>query len=338
MGDNMKKKINMSLIITIIIGSLLVTLICFKYTLNNIKEVIPGVKINENKILGTKKTVNAEYFSYYSLEDKEYLQVEVGNEYKEEDGTIVYNPISFKIDCEKFNIPGYLSDYNSDIYFVVTYIEQEEMTSYDSKYIKSVKVMDVSTDKEIKDFSRKNLDEKYHSLETAPVVEKSWVTEIKLSELKEGTIYKYHTTSEVNTSPIIINDTGKNVEISTKHSNSNFYDTEFMFAIILDSDYSLNTTYEKYKPGDSYSIMFKYVSSKKILSKISDSDVILLSEYSEKNEIDPSFEDYIYNDTDKIVKIRVQDELNEVKYDEVFTINPKEIVEFDWKVDSLTIE
>ena len=225
-----------------------------------------------------------------------------------------------------YSLPSNLYDYKESMIFRITF-------SKDFK-VYEIKIIDKLTNKEITDLSNDKI-EKLYSIEFGKeTIKKDWVEEIKLSSLKEDVIYEYTASKKVTEKPKIINDTNENCIVYSKDN----YDEKFDFEIVTSKKLTtgISGSYSEFDVGQTYSIIYKKIDNKELLSKVDSDAVIYLSKYKSGDELDYSFEhDYIYNDTNKDI-ILIVDEQYQESYE--ITIGKNKIIGFSWMIDSITVK
>ena len=99
---------------------------------------------------------------------------------------------------------------------------------------------------------------------------------------------------------------------------------------------SMSFSSNEYSSGESFSIIYKKLhTAEEVLALIDESEVVRLSKFKDGEEVEHSFEDYIYNDTDKYAKIAVKTISGGA--DDYYTMGKGEIWGFDWMIDSATV-
>ncbi len=262
-------------------------------------------------------TKDCEIVGMISDDDNTTYMLELNNESNIEE---VY------ISSKDYSLPSNLYDYKESIIFRITF-------SKDFK-VYEIKIIDKLTNKEITDLSNDKI-EKLYSIELGKeTIKKDWVEEIKLSSLKEDVIYEYTASKKVTEEPKIINDTNENCIVYSKDN----YDEKFDFEIVTSKKITagISGSYNEFDVGQTYSIIYKKIDNKELLSKVDSDAVIYLSKYKSGDELDYSFgHDYIYNDTNKDI-ILIVDEQYQESYE--ITIGKNKIIGFSWMIDSITIK
>lgn len=277
--------------------------------------------ITVNYFLNKNRTYKDAISKDYSIEatassnDKTYYYINI-------------NEKQIMIDSSLYSLPTNLYDYNEDILLRVIYSKNYEI--YD------VKVVDKLTNKVLTNISNNKIYKKYSIEVGKKVVELDWVENIKLSELKENVIYKYTALKNMSDSPNILNDTNDNCIVYEKEHSTN----KFKYSISTSKNISSSfpsISYNEYEKGDTYSIIYKKIDNKEFLNKVDGDRILKLSEYNSGDELNYSFEEFIYNDTDNDIILAINDSYSEKKEYEI-TINKNKIIGFDRMIDSINIK
>lgn len=277
--------------------------------------------ITVNYFLNKNRTYKDAISKDYSIEatassnDKTYYYIDI-------------NGKQIMIDSSLYSLPTNLYDYNEDILLRVIYSKNYEI--YD------VKVVDKLTNKVLTNISNNKIYKKYSIEVGKKVVELDWVENIKLSELKENVIYKYTALKNMSDSPNILNDTNDNCIVYEKEHSTN----KFKYSISTSKNISSSfpsISYNEYEKGDTYSIIYKRIDNKEFLNKVDGDRILKLSEYNSGDELNYSFEEFIYNDTDNDIILVINDSYSEKKEYEI-TINKNKIIGFDRMIDSINIK
>lgn len=271
--------------------------------------------VNKNKIY--KDAISKDYSieATASSNDKTYYYIDI-------DGK------QTMIDSSLYSLPTNLYDYNEDILLRVIYSKNYEI--YD------VKVVDKLTNEVLTNPSDNKIYKKYSIEVGKKVIELDWVENIKLSELKENVIYKYTALKNMSDSPNILNDTNDNCIVYEKEHSTN----KFKYSISTSKNISSSfpsISYNEYEKGDTYSIIYKKIDNKEFLNKVDSDRILKLSEYNSGDELNYSFEEFIYNDTDNDIILVINDSYSEKKEYEI-TINKNKIFGFDRMIDSINIK
>jgi len=88
-----------------------------------------------------------------------------------------------------------------------------------------------------------------------------------------------------------------------------------------------------YEPGETCRIMYRRAEAKELLGLIEKDDVIYLSNYKDGDKLKYQFEDYIYNDTEKNIRVDVESD----GMSKSFVVEKGEICEFSWMTKNTTI-
>lgn len=243
-------------------------------------------------------------------------------------GCYIEESVLLSIEAEEFNLPPNLFNYIEDIRLRVTY-SQEDYKVYDCKVINYI------TGEIIEDISEENINKLFNIEYGKNIIKKEWKDTIKLSELKENEIYKY-TASYTTQLPEIKNDIGKNCIIYIKEKEQkNYLQGIEMCKEISDNSAKASSDGITYNSGETFSIMYREAKNEELLRKIQKDEIIYLSKYNDGDKIEHSFEEYIYNDTEKNITIHIGT-LYGTENTEV-TIGKGEICGFDWMIYSAAI-
>ena len=254
--------------------------------------------------------------------------IEYGSNLQMEDDS--YKLLTFK--ASKYDLPLNLYDYREDILVRLTYSE-------DDYKVVECKVLNKSTNKIIKDLSEENIEKLFNIEYDKTIIEKEWTEEINLSEFKENEIYKYVAT-ETTQFPKINNDIEKNCIIYIKESNG-FSDNSYEKKLNMYDNIKGNTvsiSYNEYKEDDFFTIMYKTAETEEILKLIEDDEIIHLSKFNSGDKLEYKFEDYIYNDTDTDITLKIEDKAFGVEMSDEITIPSEKIYGFSWQIESVTIK
>ncbi len=237
--------------------------------------------------------------------------------------------ISLLVSAKKYNLPSNLYKYKSDVRLRVTYTENDQNV-YDCKVVnyKTGAVIENATDETIQQL----FDIEYGKT----IKDNTWTDKVKISELTQGTIYKY-TADTATQFPEIENDTSKNCLVYIKQKNDDSYENKiYMGKKIASSAASMSSN--EYNSGDSFKIMYKELTTSELLKLIKQEEIIYLSKYKNGDKLQYQFEKYIYNDTDKEITVNTKDVVVSGAEDtKTVVIGKGEIYGFDWMIDSATI-
>lgn len=256
-------------------------------------------------------------YSQFGSKVEYFVYIEEDDEYKD-----------ITINAKDFDLPSNLNKVEDDILLKVTY-------SPKSLEVFDCSVINKSTGEEIEDVSEENIDKLFNIEYGKKIVKKEWKDTINLSELKENEIYKY-TTKEYTEIPEVVNDLEKPCLLYTKSFEDSSYDKTIIVGKKLSENDDLNYANE----SDTFMIMYCEVDNEEALNLIEDDKIITLSDYKNEDEIDYTFEEYIYNDNKFPVNIVIEE--NIIDEDETktttYTVDAGEICGFNWMVNSAKIE
>lgn len=258
--------------------------------------------------------------SIYSSSNNE---VQYGIYVKKDDEDIL---ISIK--AEDYNLPSNLNDYKDDIRLRITYLQE-------SLEVNDCKVINYMTGEIIEDLSEEKINELFNIEYGKNVVEKNWTDTIKLSELKENEIYKY-TANSTTEFPEIENNVEKNCIIYIKGKYDEVYKKEINMCKEV-SGSSISLSYNEYSSGESFSIMYREIRNDELMKLIQEDEIILLSKYNDGDELEYSFEKYIYNDTEKDITVHIKDTSFGIESTDSVIIEKGKIYGFDWMIETATI-
>lgn len=237
------------------------------------------------------------------------------------------------INANKCNIPNILTNYKADIYFQVTYSGDDD-TIYD------VHIFNKENDTEVIDLSPENIKKTFDVAYNKNVNNVTWQDKINLSDLNENEIYLYKATIPSNNAPEINNDTNSNCLIysrSTKSNSKEEWTKEISPSISFKSN-SLNISYNSFKTGDTYEIIYKKINNTELLSLTSNGDVIYLSDYQNDDSIKSNFAKFIYNDTDKDITINTTSNASGLSTSNSKTIPAGAIYGYDWMISNAKVK
>lgn len=237
------------------------------------------------------------------------------------------------INANKCNIPNILTNYKADIYFQVTYSGDDD-TIYD------VHIFNKENDTEVIDLSPENIKKTFDIAYNKNVNNVTWQDKINLSDLNENEIYLYKATIPSNNAPEINNDTNSNCLVysrSTKSNSKNEWTKEISPSISFKSN-SLNISYNSFKTGDTYEIIYKKINNSELLSLTSNGDVIYLSDYQNDDSIKSNFAKFIYNDTDKDITINTTSNASGLSTSNSKTIPAGAIYGYDWMLSNAKVK
>ena len=226
-----------------------------------------------------------------------------------------------------FNLPSNLYDYREYIRMRVTYSED------DYKVIEC-KVIDYKTGEIIEDLSEENINKMFNIEYGKNINEKSWIDNIKLSQIEENEIYKY-TANTATQFPKIENNTGKNCVIYIKQKDETAYDKK----INMNNQIVSNTeiSYNEYNSGDAFYIMYQTLEKAELLNLIEKEDIYYLSKYKDGDKLEDDLKHYIYNDTNQNITINTKNNVFGVEKTDSIVIEKGEICGFDPMIDTATI-
>ena len=237
------------------------------------------------------------------------------------------------INANKCNIPNILTNYKADIYFQVTYSGDDD-TIYD------VHIFNKENDTEVIDLSPENIKKTFDIAYNKNVNNATWQDKINLSDLNENEIYSYKATIPSNNAPQINNDTDGNCLVYSRSTKSNSKDewTKEISPSISFKSNSLNISYNSFKTGDTYEIIYKKINNAELLSLTSNGDVIYLSDYQNDDSIKSNFAKFIYNDTDKDITIITTSNASGLSTSNSKTIPAGAIYGYDWMISNAKVK
>lgn len=237
------------------------------------------------------------------------------------------------INANKCNIPNILTNYKADIYFQVTYSGDDD-TIYD------VHIFNKENDTEVIDLSPENIKKTFDIAYNKNVNNVTWQDKINLSDLNENEIYLYKATIPSNNAPEINNDTNSNCLVYSRSTKSNSKDewTKEISPSISFKSNSLNISYNSFKTGDTYEIIYKKINNSELLSLTSNGDVIYLSDYQNDDSIKSNFAKFIYNDTDKDITINTTSNASGLSTSNSKTIPAGAIYGYDWMLSNAKVK
>lgn len=243
--------------------------------------------------------------------------IKVGEEYK-----------GLLIKATDFNLPSNLYNYKDDIRLRITYSQVD----YE---VLECKVINYKTGEIVEDTSEENINRLFNIEYGKTIIENSWVDEIKLSTLKENEVYKYTASATVQF-PKIKNDVGENCIIYIKQWHDETYKKEVnMYNEI--SGTTISGSFNEYKAGDTFYIMYKKASTKELLKLIEQDKIVYLSKYNDGDTLEYQFEEYIYNDTQNDITINIKNTIMGVEETDSIIIEKGQIYGFSWMIDSASI-
>ena len=101
---------------------------------------------------------------------------------------------------------------------------------------------------------------------------------------------------------------------------------------------SLNISYNSFKTGDTYEIIYKKINNPELLSLTSNGDVIYLSDYQNDDSIKSNFAKFIYNDTDKDITINTTSNASGLSTSNLRTIPAGAIYGYDWMLSNAKVK
>lgn len=237
------------------------------------------------------------------------------------------------INANKCNIPNILTNYKADIYFQVTYSGDDD-TIYD------IHIFNKENDTEVIDLSPENIKKTFDIAYNKNVNNVTWQDKINLSDLNENEIYLYKATIPSNNAPEINNDTNSNCLVYSRSTKSNSKDewTKEISPSISFKSNSLNISYNSFKTGDTYEIIYKKINNSELLSLTSNGDVIYLSDYQNDDSIKSNFAKFIYNDTDKDITINTTSNASGLSTSNSKTIPAGAIYGYDWMISNAKVK
>lgn len=257
-------------------------------------------------------------------------------------GAYIYTPeedISLEIDAKKFNLPKELYNYRSFLNLRITYSESDSE-------IYNCQVVNLENGEIVSDLSEDNLKKTFDIEYGKKIIEKDWQDIIVLSELEPNKIYKFVTNEDIEELPTVENDIGKNCMVYLKrpdvfgeYEDATYEKNACLYNSVTGIEASMTFSYYSgLEKGQYICVMYKEAETEELVKTLDDSSIIKVSDYPEDGEIDDSFSDYIYNDTEEDVKLITSDSYFDETETEEYTLKAGEIYEYDWMIDSATIE
>ena len=158
--------------------------------------------------------------------------------------------------------------------------------------------------------------------------------------ITEDQIYLYKATSPSNNAPEINNDTDSNCLVytrSTKNSSKGEWSKEISTFVTFKSN-SLSISYNSFKTGDTYEIIYKKINNNELLNLTSSGEVIYLSDYQNNDSIKSNFAKYIYNNTEKDITIETTSNAFGVSTNNSKTIPAGAIYGYDWMLSNAKVK
>lgn len=237
------------------------------------------------------------------------------------------------IEASKCNLPNFLKEYKDDIYLVVTYSNDDD-TIYD------ILIYNNNDDAEIKDLSLENFQKMFDVAFGKVANNSNWSSSINLSDLEEDQIYLYTATEATNSAPKLNNNLNANCLIftrSTKSGSQDKWSKEISMGTSLKSN-ALSISYNNFKAGDTYEILYRKISNDQLLKLIKTDDIIYLSSYQDGDTIKSSFAKYIYNDTANSITISTTSNAFGIENASATTIPAGYIYGYDWMISNATVK
>lgn len=240
-----------------------------------------------------------------------------------EDDTMLY------VEASTHKLPSNLYEWRDYIRLRLTY------SKVDYK-VHVCKVINNQTNNIIEDVSEENINKLFDPAYGKNMIEKSWASTIKLSELKENEVYKY-TSTTITKFPDIKNDIGKNCIILIKQKDDTEYDSQVSMHKVIKSG-AISTSVNEYNAGETFIISYRSLDNKSLLKQFDKDKIICLSDYKDGEQLKYTFEKIIYNDTNTNITVHTKDTtVLGVETTETITIPKGEIYGFDWMIDSAFI-
>ena len=236
----------------------------------------------------------------------------------------------FIIKPDDYGLPSNLFDYTTDFLFRIKF---DQITGK----IYTVEVFNRLTQKIIDKPNERKIELAFNVEYNKKIIKKDWKQEIKLSELTENQVYSFITEVDVNEPPVIINDIGANVRVSTKGTIDDAYSKDFYFAEELKSN-SVQIAIKNFKAGEAFNVSYKKVDTPIILALLDKSDIVYISEELTKEKFEHKFRDYIYNDTNENIIVTATDNKYGIENTKTLVLKPNDIIKFSWMIDTITFQ
>lgn len=203
----------------------------------------------------------------------------------------------FYIDTEEYGIPSNYYKYHSNIRLHAMYQWDGEQYVILEWHMEDVETGESLGHPDDYDLDMKYNIETYHDVETI----EGLPDEIKLSEFKEGVIYRFIPTEEIDEYPKMINDLGEDCVLWTMHYGTEYTYGKYAFPVeyIQDTEFIFSTVC--FYDGEDWRMMYQKADHDELLAT-AEYQMANLSELAtlEPNSQSSCF-NYIYNDLDRTV-------------------------------------
>ena len=225
------------------------------------------------------------------------------------------------LDASKTDIPTYIVDFDDFVNLSLT---------FDDSGLVSWSVVQKETNKDLGHPSQKELEEAvYPEAKYEQIPAGTLPDEILLSKYEKGKTYVFDipTNHEGFISPRVINDTDVNtVAITVKVGTKSEYKRTYSSKQVIDSN-----NFNFFSSDNDNGKFYLFVIDTPVKDLKNFAPYVKLSKYQIGEELDFNFEDFVCNDTDKVVVISCDNK--------TYTLQPYEMIECSWirdiKIESI---
>ena len=218
-------------------------------------------------------------------------------------------------DASKTDIPDYIVDFDDFVNLSLV---------FDDSGLVSWSVVQKETNKDLGHPTQKELEElSYPEIKYEQISAGILPDEILLSKYEKGKSYVFDIPKDHSgfISPKVVNDTDiDTIAITAKVGTESEYKRTYSSKQVIDSN-----KFNFFSSDNDNGKFYLFIIDTPIEQLTNFAPYVSLSDYKVGEEIDFSFEGFIYNDTDKVIKISCKDKM--------YTLQPNQMIECNWIYD-----
>ena len=309
--DRKKKISNIILIIIIVLLIIIFSVFLFFYNTelhDDTKDKFNNSVFKDYTLVGKSSINNYVSYTLYPVDNEEDI---------------------LNLSANQFEIPEYLFKYSNFIFIRVFFGNNSS--------VENIKIVSQASNEVIEDISEENLKQAIGYPDEDSAIYMDWTETVYLADLLPNTVYIYTADHDTTTPIDIINNLGENCMIYEK--DEEMYEINVMPSDDLSSSYSFSSSYKEIDKGDTFTFMYRVITSEEFVDSVDEDSIIFLSKYENGDALDFQFEDYIYNDTDYDITLVLEENFVGDSITERKEVIPAgKIYDFNWGNDPITIQ